>query len=68
MITPDFEKLCVLVFTNPDLAKTLQAFTDLETFTSEVLAVAAQANLHIDAQLLNEQINANTRTWIERWL
>jgi Nif11 domain len=57
-----------LVFSDSALAAQLNAITDHAGFIAAVIQIASANGILLSAHEVSEQINAGTRSWLERWI
>jgi hypothetical protein len=67
-VESDFDRLSRLIRGDLLLRDELAAAPDLPALFAKVLKLAEQRGFHIDERDLLEKVNANRRSWIERWL
>ncbi len=68
MTAPNITLLRELIFSDSLLASQLYAITDHADFIAVVINIAAQNGILLAANEVGEQINAGTRSWLERWI
>lgn len=57
-----------LIFSDFALASQLHAITDHAAFIAAVLDIAYANGILLGANEVSQQINAGTRSWLERWI
>ena len=68
MTAPNITLLRELIFSDSSLASQLYAITDQAAFIAAVINIAAKNGILLAANEVSEQINAGTRSWLERWI
>ncbi len=62
------EKLREMIFQNPALLGEMRRIAEKDKFVSRLVEIGCEHDLIVAREEILEEMNKNTRAWIERWI